>query len=178
MIFFTSDHHFSHANVIKYSNRPFSSVEQMDEELIKRWNEVVSKGDTVYHLGDFTLGDDAKPYISRLHGRIRFVTTSFHHDARWIKNAPASVVIDSLVAIEHGKEMIILCHYPIAVWDRQHYGSWHLYGHIHNKDFVLPGFSMNVNVEFHNYYPVSYLEVKRHMIGLGWYPGWKAEFVK
>ena len=50
--FFTSDLHFGHENVIKFDERPFNSVEEMDEELIKRWNNKVGKGDIVYVLGD------------------------------------------------------------------------------------------------------------------------------
>lgn len=51
-VFFTSDLHFGHENVIKFDNRPFRSVEEMDAELISRWNNKVKKGDLVYVLGD------------------------------------------------------------------------------------------------------------------------------
>ena len=53
MIYFTADTHFSHTNIIKYCDRPFSSAEEMDEVLIKNWNDTVTKNDTVYVLGDF-----------------------------------------------------------------------------------------------------------------------------
>ena len=54
-IFFTSDHHFGHYNVIKYCNRPFTSAQQMDEIMILRWNETVLPDDEVYYLGDFAM---------------------------------------------------------------------------------------------------------------------------
>jgi calcineurin-like phosphoesterase family protein len=52
-IFFTSDTHFYHTNIIKYCNRPFSSVEEMNQKLIENWNNTISEHDTIFHLGDF-----------------------------------------------------------------------------------------------------------------------------
>ena len=67
-VFFTSDTHFNHANIIKYCGRPFASVEEMDRELISRWNAAVEPADTVYHLGNFAVG---KPSVwSLIAGRL------------------------------------------------------------------------------------------------------------
>tara|TARA_Y100000034_G_C6886781_1_gene407256 strand:+ start:322 stop:966 length:645 start_codon:yes stop_codon:yes gene_type:complete len=70
MDFFTSDLHLGHFNVIKWCNRPFSSVDEMNEELIKRWNETVKDTDTVYVVGDMCLcrSDVAETYVKRLNG--------------------------------------------------------------------------------------------------------------
>lgn len=174
MIWFSSDQHWGHESIITYCNRPFSSVEEMDREMIKRWNEVVKEGDIVYHLGDFTLGKDIFGYMCRLNGDIRIVTTLFHHDKRWMDTDDVTPYYWSPVVCENINGVwVFMFHYPVAVWDRKHYGSWHLYGHIHKKDFVLPGFTMNVGVDHHNFYPVSFDEVKRYMIGLGWTPEWR-----
>ena len=76
-----SDTHFNHANIIKYCSRPFESIEQMNEELIKRWNNTVAKDDIVYHLGDFAFGskEQLKEILGRLNGRVRLVMGNHDH---------------------------------------------------------------------------------------------------
>ena len=159
MIYFISDNHFGHDNIRKYANRPFSSVEEMDEHMIAVWNETVGSDDIVYHLGDFCLGDFdmAKSYIRRLNGRIRFVTPDFHHDKRWINEIKARQIksrtvqkieiLPPIYALElEDRKCIILSHHPQFVWDRQHYLSYHLYGHIHQKSFRIPYGPLSLNV--------------------------------
>lgn len=70
MRFFTSDTHFWHKNIIRYSNRPFDSVEEMNEAIIDNWNSVVGPDDTVFHLGDVALGpwSEWAGTLSRLNG--------------------------------------------------------------------------------------------------------------
>lgn len=73
--FFTSDTHFGHANIIRFCNRPFRNVEEMNEALIENWNLVVSEDDTVFHLGDFAFGGSNvwKSIIPRLNGHINLI---------------------------------------------------------------------------------------------------------
>jgi calcineurin-like phosphoesterase family protein len=68
---FTSDTHFGHANIIKYSNRPFNDIPHMNEELIANWNGVVGEDDIIYHLGDVAMGPWEKwdEVLTRLNGR-------------------------------------------------------------------------------------------------------------
>lgn len=69
MIFFSSDHHFFHTNVIGFCKRPYSSVEEMNEDMVEKWNTVVSNNDKVYYLGDFSLSKRAVEVFSlRLNG--------------------------------------------------------------------------------------------------------------
>ncbi len=74
-IWVTSDSHFQHSKIIEYGSRPFSSVEEMDEALVERWNSVVKPGDKVYHLGDVYFGsaETFKSIISRLNGQKRLI---------------------------------------------------------------------------------------------------------
>ena len=75
-IYFISDTHFNHANIIKYCNRPFKDVEEMDKTLIKNWNNIVRDKDIVYFLGDFVLSKNkverAKELMELLNGEIIF----------------------------------------------------------------------------------------------------------
>ena len=173
MNWFTADHHFGHKNIIEYTHRPFDTVEEMDYELIRRWNSVVKPDDEVFHLGDFTFsgGSNAGDYFSRLNGKINILGYSWHHDKQWLNEAKLTgfysftgqriKVLSPMAVLEFpglgdGKWplVIVLCHYPMAVWDRSHYGSMHLHGHSHCLHKSV-GLSMDVGVDCHGFTPVS-----------------------
>jgi calcineurin-like phosphoesterase family protein len=171
MYFFTADHHFNHANVIKYARRPFESVEEMDEELINRWNSKVQLEDIVFHLGDFTLSNEkvAQRYFARLNGNVMILSNPAHHDKRWIKTPQFTKsgqvkLISPLktLEIENGKYplVIVICHFPIGEWDRKHYGSIHLHAHSHGT-YKGEGNILDVGVDCHDYYPVSLTDIIR-----------------
>lgn len=185
-IWFTADQHFGHANIIKFCERPFATVEEMDAALIANWNKVVKPEDTVYHLGDFTLGDQvaAQKYFTQLNGNICILSNPWHHDKRWIVNYPDMYTrtgeIDiwpALIVAEmpHGEghpHAITLCHYPLAEWDRKHYGAWHLHGHSHGKHksegMIGQNFIFDVGVDNTNYYPISLGGLFDVFYGMGW----------
>lgn len=155
MYYFTSDEHYGHRNIIKYCNRPFQSVEEMDEELIKRHNEVVKDGDTVIHGGDFTLLPTkarAEKYIKRLNGYHIFLSGS--HD-RWLGRKHPLQIWER----KFNGQLIVVCHYAMHVWSQSHYGSFMLYGHSHaglshtSKEPV--GKVWDIGVDNNNFYPLS-----------------------
>lgn len=158
MIFWTSDEHLGHTNIIKYCGRPFASVEEMDEELIRRHNEVVTEKDTVIHVGDFTLiqNENAviKKYVTRLNGINIFLRGS--HD-RWLGEEAKS---DWEGTVEG--QYIFAYHYACRVWSRSHYGSWQVHGHSHSR--LLPlGKQHDVGVDNNDFRPVSFLRLKEIM---------------
>lgn len=126
-IFFTSDYHLSHANIIKYSNRPYSTVEEMDEAIIANHNATVKPNDTVYFLGDFCFGDASK-HLKRLNGHIIFITGS--HDGP-LRNAGVRLYDMYHIKRCESNPDIVLCHTAMRIWNKSHYGAWHLFGHSH-----------------------------------------------
>ena len=84
-MFFTSDTHFNHTNIIQYCQRPFKSTDEMNEAMIDNWNSIVGEDDTVFHLGDFCLGGAAEwnKILNRLNGRIYLILGN--HDLKNIR---------------------------------------------------------------------------------------------
>lgn len=188
-IFVTSDHHFGHENIIRYCNRPFADIDEMDNAMVDKWNEVVGKDDIVYHLGDFTLGNIelAHRYFVSLNGRINILSYTWHHDRRWLPNGFGLLsqytdrpgldrvnICSPMVVLEIDMNethplAITLCHYPLRSWDRSHFNSWHLYGHTHSSDDnAFGGYCLNVGVDCLNFYPISLSSIMAIMLDKGW----------
>ena len=135
MIFFTSDPHFGHSNIIRTAQRPFDTVEEMDAALIRNWNERVSPDDEVYLLGDLTMRGPqyAMSILGQLNG-MKFLVRGNHDgfaDRVSFDRSLFGWVKDYHKLIYQGVQLILF-HYPIAEWDQAHHGSIHLHGHQHN----------------------------------------------
>ena len=165
-IWFTSDTHFGHGNVIQYTQRPFETVEEMDARLTENWNQSVKPNEIIYHLGDFTLlgAEPASEYFQRLNGRIHIIPGG--HDHRWLgrqeyfsRSGHVVTILPPLKTIKvtlsglDQPQLIVLCHYAMRVWDRSHYGSWHLFGHSHGNLPPLES-SLDVGVDVWDLAPI------------------------
>lgn len=170
-LWFTSDHHWGHANIIRFSQRPYADVDEMNEALIANWNRVVGEKDTVYHLGDIFMlaSQEAKRIRERLNGTICLIRGNHDKTADSMKQAFAWIKDYHELKVEDpdtpdGKRRIVLCHYAFRVWNKSHHGSWHLYGHSHGS---LPddpnSLSFDAGVDCHDYAPISYARVKEMM---------------
>ena len=136
MNLYISDLHFGHKNVIVYDHRSFVDVDEMDHVLIELWNARVCNDDHVYIVGDLCYKNDHPEqwYLRQLKGRKHLVIGN--HDSRLLKNEEAMAYFESvepLMRITDGDKDIVLCHYPLACWNGEEHGSWHIYGHIHGK---------------------------------------------
>jgi len=158
MYFFTADEHYFHKNIIKFCNRPFDNVEEMNQTIIDNHNSVVSKNDTTIHVGDFAFGSRSKilRLLKQLNGNHIFIMGS--HD-RWLQNSPK---VPYIWERRINGIPIICCHYCMRVWAKSHYNSYHLYGHSHGN---LPseGKSMDVGVDTNDFYPYSINDVFKIM---------------
>lgn len=164
-VFFTSDTHFGHPAILRLSERPFASVEAMDETLIALWNAAVAPGDTVYHLGDFCYRSDrqAPYYLGRLNGTVHLIAGN--HDGHTLENHAAAFASVSLIKeVTVAGQMLVLCHYPMREWHGCYRGAWHLYGHVHGRLNHDPlGHSFDVGVDSHGLQPWPFAEVAAEM---------------
>lgn len=158
--FYTSDTHFGHPNIIKYTNRPFKDVRDMEDAMVSKWNAVVKPGDSVFHLGDFGFsasGEEITRILSRLNGQ-KFLICGNHDDGKVRKATGWSGVFDYR-KVRDGEDRVMCFHYAMRVWDKSHHGSLHLYGHSHG---TLPGTSQStdVGVDCWDYTPVTLDQIK------------------
>lgn len=169
-VFFTSDTHFFHKNIIDYANRPFRKddgqidVRGHDEALVELWNAMVRPGDRVYHLGDLAFvknWDQADELLSRLNGQ-KFWAFGNHDNSECRKRlAKHFVKAQDYFQITMEEDFICMSHYPFLRWNRAHYGAWMLHGHCHGE-LVYPfeGRILDVGVDCWGYAPVSYDTLK------------------
>ena len=178
--FFTSDTHFGHGNILKYTERPFKGIKEHDEGLIKNWNSVIKPGDDVYHAGDvaFKMNKDMgyiKSVLQRLNGNIH--VAAGNHDHRAFRKLMRALGWDVEYMhyirvkdeeIDGGVQEIVVCHYPMLSWRSSHRGSWQLFGHHHGSTsskgmnvykLITPN-QLDVGVDTNNFTPVSYERVK------------------
>jgi calcineurin-like phosphoesterase family protein len=170
LIFITSDTHFFHTNIIRYSNRPFADIEEMNEALIANWNSVVSKYDTVYHLGDFAYGRaatrrDMERVFNRLNGNKHLIVGN--HDSDETFDLPWGDVVDyKELKLDFGdlhKQRVVLSHYSFRTWNQAGRGAWMLYGHSHGGLPQPSGKTFDVGVDCQGYKPISVDQIKIRM---------------
>jgi len=154
--FLIADIHFGHEAIIKYENRPFKNVEEMDENIIKNWNNVVGKHDMIFILGDisFHKSDKTLEIVKRLQGRKililgnhdtksvgHYLLMGFEQVSKW------PIIVD---------DFYIFSHAPVYLSEAMPYANIH--GHLHSKR--MSGNYVNVGVECINYTPVNFDDIK------------------
>lgn len=177
-LFFTSDHHFGHENIIKHCNRPYSSVEEMDRDLIKKWNEKIPPNGLVVHGGDLSMDLSwnilQEKYLKKLNGRIIFQIIG-NHDRKlekWIYNnkdhnypfGDKCLIIVKDDDFEYGRKKIVVNHFPELSWYHKEQEAWHLFGHTHNNLIHPSKNALDITIDATDYYPLSYPELKERIL--------------
>lgn len=153
-MWFTADTHFGHDAVIAHGNRPWDSVDEMDEGLVAAWNAVVGARDTVWHLGDlaFLSGQHPAAWLARLNGRVHLLKGN-HDGKRDLEQAvkwELAKSVDHVKYLRHNRQKFWLSHYPHRYWQgsgRRENPTYHLFGHCHGDLIVRGGRQMDVGVD-------------------------------
>ena len=168
-ILVVSDPHFNHSNIISYSNRPFNSVPEMDEAIIRNWNSVVGEDDMVFCLGDFCFGtkDNIPYYTQRLNGRKILIKGNHDRSKNLYIEAGFKEVMSEFV-LQPGqagnKKIIVLSHKPRMGIPED---VVNIHGHIHEQQLDPMFFQVqnyfNVSVENIDYTPIDLQEIIKRM---------------
>ena len=165
MEYFSSDFHLGHTNVIRYDNRPFLNIHLMNETILSNLEALLKKGDKLFYLGDFCLSGmkNANEFLSRISNtQADLFFIRGNHDSREIRILydKYGSYLGEQKTISVQKQAIVLNHYRMDVWDRSHYGSWHLHGHSHHglperKDKYI----IDVGCNGWDYKPLSFTQI-------------------
>lgn len=164
---FRSDDHFEHKNIIKYSNRPYSSINEMNEALIENHNSLVKPNDVTYFLGDvaFAPPDKTVAFLNRMNGR-KILIKGNHDRAnlRFAQFREAFEAIYDIAELSIDKHQVVMCHFPMLSWHRMGRGSFMLHGHCHGSmKYPFTGRIIDVGVDCNNYFPVNWDTIKKRL---------------
>ena len=143
MNYYISDLHFFSKNQtaegLNFDNRPFKNVDEMHGVILNNWNSRVTNGDTVYILGDISnrgKNEDLIALVAKLKGK-KVLIIGNHEDIRDYRYKQLfHAIYDYLEITDHADKQpykLVLCHYPILMWNGQHNGTILMYGHLHDS---------------------------------------------
>ena len=181
-VWFTSDLHFGHRNVLKFCDRPWDNEKEMDNGLIENWNNTVGDNDIVFILGDVFWFNDShsiKKVLSKLKGKYIYIIPGNHDDFKSYHrvdddriNLCEDVVVTWITRESKKLQEIWLSHYPMMTWPHRENGAYQFFGHIHSKpnrnegvdqDLPLHWNQLDVGCDYWDHKPVS-LETLENMI--------------
>lgn len=158
--FITADHHFGHDKILEYEKKRgqlFSCIEEHDEELIKRWNEVVKPRDTVIHLGDIAFKKKGFANLWRLNGETKKLIIG-NHDT--LDSQEYLQIFNKLFGSLHFRGTAILTHIPVHPQQLNNHYAFNLHGHLHGRGGLDDKRYIDVGVDAWDYRPVAWSEIK------------------
>lgn len=170
---FASDHHVWHRNIIQFVNRPFKDLDEMHAAFIADHNRVVKKEDRVWFIGDFSFGEpeQTSQLVKQMYGQ-KFLIKGNHDHLRRIKGVDGYADVFQYKELKFDEDHVILSHFPFLLWNRAHYGAYHLHGHSHGSLQYPPSLAnariFDVGVDHlyainGNYSPVDWAWIKARL---------------
>ena len=166
-IWFTSDWHLGHKNILKLSNRPFSTIEEHDEIIINNINKFVKNSDDLYILGDISFNQSYNTYkniFNRLKGNKYIIWGNHDNKNQLIKCQKEGLLVSVRESqiLNIDKYTIHLTHYPLREFFNFYNGGYHFYGHCHGNidDYCK---STDVSVDCWEFEPVEFYELKEYI---------------
>lgn len=176
-VWFTSDTHFGHNGIIKFCDRPFNSVDEMNQVLINNWNSIIPPDGIVFHLGDFCWNNNIKEIVCNLNGNI--VLIQGNHDNHNLKQGAYKFFLEvhNQLQIQVGNSIIYLNHYPFLTYGgvyKEKNPIIQCFGHIHMSkykntgtdvpryEYLLPS-QYDVGVDLNDFKPISFKELKERV---------------
>lgn len=159
-VFFTSDLHLGHKNVIEFCRPEFKNIDHHNEAIVERWNDTVHKRDKVFVLGDVAWGKESLALLGEMAGTKELIIGN--HDQQ--RTEEYLKYFTKVHGLRRYKEFV-LSHCPVHPTEMMYRWKYNLHGHIHmkEKDIKDPRY-FNVGVDFHAYGPVSLEEVRRKIV--------------
>ena len=151
-MFVTSDLHFGHKSILKFckETRPFADLDDMKQKIVDEINTLCDPLDTLYHLGDLYFGksqEELREILSQIKCRLRFIRGNHDH-SNHVKVMKEFGLVDDYLEYNHNGNLVVMSHYPMTFWNKAHYGSVHLFAHMHGR-YQSPGRSIDVGYDAH-----------------------------
>jgi calcineurin-like phosphoesterase family protein len=179
--FITADFHLNHQNILKYCNRPYGSVEEMEDGIVAEVCSKVKNDDIVYHLGDFLFNakyTEFERIFDRLPGKWCFVLGNHdrHTIELWsesLKRNGRILDITHLKRLVYENKLCILSHYEMKAWEGKEWRykknykydcAYHFFGHYHNKPFEYETDTAEVGLDTTD---MKLLTIEEHMARAG-----------
>jgi calcineurin-like phosphoesterase family protein len=169
-VFWISDTHFGHMNIIKFCNRPYYDDWEMNEDIKRKWNNKVPKDGIVFMLGDLAFNFNVpkmKELVNELNGTIYFIPGNHDYHNGFDRQVYKDIFdnrFHDILEVRVENDWFMMCHYPMLFWRR---GRYHLHGHVHSgpdstANELVPEHFMryDVGVDNNKFTPVSYYELK------------------
>lgn len=164
---FIADTHLGHPGILNQAVRPYRDIREHDQDIVRKWNELVQPKDTVWHLGDLAWENAAFDYVAatfkRLNGIKRLIIGN--HDGDEVQTKLDWASVDTMRTVVSPDCKIVLCHYPLLEWEGYFGGDLHFHGHTHDR-VASTRRRWDCGVDHQAFLPMTFRQIREKMAPL------------